>query len=341
LFAATSIVALGLGCHSGDTPAPATTADRLTGQVSMDGSSSISPLAAAMAESFQRAHPEVNVRLVTSGTSGGFTKLCAGEVDLAGASRPINAQEIDHCRANRIEVVELPVAFDSLSVVVNAKNTFARCLTVEELKRIWEPAAQGRITTWRQVRASFPDQALTLFGPGAESGTFDYFTLAIVGRERSSRDDYRKIDDGMVLAREIAADANALGYFAFASYASHKDALAPVAIDNGSGCILPSAETVADTSYQPLSRPLFVYISTRAAARPECRAFARSFLAPERAGDVRALGYQPLSTAALLTIGRRLDRTVTGSIFGGRGSVVGVTPDVFQDEDRIKNALVR
>jgi phosphate transport system substrate-binding protein len=311
------------------------------GQVSMDGSSSVLPLAAMMAESFQRDYPEVHVRLVTSGTTGGFTKLCAGEIDVAGASRPINVHEIDQCRANRIEFVELPVAFDSLSVVVNAQNSFARCLTVEELKKIWEPAAQGTITKWSHVRASFPDQALTLYGPGAESGTFDYFTLAIVGRERSSRDDYRKNDDGTVLAREIAADANALGYFAFASYASSKDALALVAIDSGQGCILPSTETVADNSYQPLSRPLFVYISTRAAARAEARAFAHSFLAPERAGDVRAIGYEPLSTAALLTIGRRLDRTVTGSIFGGRGSVVGVTPDLFQDEDRIKSALVR
>ncbi len=307
----------------------------------MEGSSSMVPLAAMMAASFERVYPEVQVRLVTSGTGGGFTRLCAGEIDLTGASRPINDSEIDRCRANGVEFVELPVAFDSLSVVVNAKNSFARCLTVTELKKMWEPPAQGTITKWSQVRASFPDQPLALFGPGAGSGTFDYFTLAIVGREGSSRDDYRKSDDGTALAREIGADANAVGYVAFATYASSKDALAPVAIDSGRGCITPSAVTVADNTYQPLSRPLFVYVHTRAAARPEARAFARSFLAPERADEVRAIGYEPLSVAALLTIGRRLDRTTTGSIFGGRGSIVGVTPDVFQDEDRIKNALVR
>jgi phosphate transport system substrate-binding protein len=313
----------------------------LNGRVTVDGSSTVLPVSRAMADTFQKTNAGVQVAVAESGTGGGFQKLCAGQVDLIGASRPINGAESGQCEANRVRFIELPVAFDSLTVVVNPKNTFVDCLTVAELKTIWEPKAEGTVTRWNQVRSSFPAQPLTLFGPGKASGTFDYFTLAIVGTQSSSRNDATTSEDDTELVNGIAADPNALGYFGFAYYVANRDKLKLVAIDGGQGCVVPSADTVTSASYQPLSRPLFVYATTTAVARPEVKAFARSYVNPENAARVRDLGYVPLPTATLLSIGRRLDAGTTGSIFGGKGSVLGVTAEAFQDEDRIKNALVR
>jgi phosphate transport system substrate-binding protein len=283
----------------------------------------------------------VQVSAQSSGTGGGFRKFCAGEIDFTGASRPINAAESQACQANHIEFIELPIAFDSLSVVVSAKNTFVGCLKVDELRRVWEPAAEGKLTRWNQIRSDFPDQPLALFGPGKDSGTFDYFTLAVVGVESSSRSDYTKSEDDTVLVNGVAADPNALGYFGYAYYLANRDKLKVVAVDNGEGCVVPGPQTVADNSYQPLSRPMFVYVSRSAAARPEARAFARFCVDPDNAHFVRDVGYVPLPAVTLLAAARRLDKGVTGSIFGGRGSVLGVTVDTFQDEDRIQNALVQ
>ena len=324
-----------------DAGGTATPPGPLTGRVSVDGSSTVLPVSRSMAAAFQSANPGVQVAVAESGTGGGFQKLCAGGVDMIGASRPINAAETRQCEANRVEFVELPVAFDSLSVVVNHGNTFAGCLTVAELKTMWEPKAEGTVKRWNQVRSSFPDQPLTLFGPGKASGTFDYFTLAVVGTQSSSRNDATTSEDDTDLVNGIAADPNALGYFGYAYYLANKDKLKLVAIDNGKGCVVPSADTVADLSYQPLSRPLFVYAATSALARPEVNAFARSYVNPDHAGRVHDVGYVPLPAATLLSVGSRLDTRMAGSIFGGRGSVLGVTADMFQNEDRIKSALVR
>jgi phosphate transport system substrate-binding protein len=307
----------------------------------VDGSSTVLPVSKLVADAFQKEHPGVRVSVQASGTGGGFKKFCAGEIDMTGASRPINAAEMEQCRASHIEFVELPVAFDSLSVVVNARNSFVECLTVGELKKMWEPGAQGKVTRWNQIRSSFPDQPLTLFGPGTESGTFDYFTLAIVGTQSSSRGDYTKSEDDTVLVNGIAGDANALGYFGYAYYAANRDKLKLVSIDGGSGCVMPSMQTVAENRYQPLSRPIFLYVSKTAAARPEAKALARFYVAPESARYALEVGDVPLPTVTLLSVSRRLDRGVTGSVFGGRGSVLGVTADTFQDEDRIQSALVR
>ena len=235
----------------------------------------------------------------------------------------------------------MPIAFGSLSVVVNARNTFVGCLKVDELKRVWDPAAEGKLTRWNQIRSDFPNQPLALFGPGKDSGTFDYFSLAVVGEESSSRGDYTKSEDDTVLVNGVAADPNALGYFGYAYYLANRDKLKVVAIDNGHGCVVPSPQTVADNSYEPLSRPMFVYISKSAAARPEAKAFARFCVDPDNASYVREDGYVPLPTVTLLAAARRLDKGMTGSIFGGRGSVLGVTAETFQDEDRIQNALVQ
>ena len=218
----------------------------------------------------------------------------------------------------------MPVAYDSLSVVVNPKNTSVDCLSVQELKKIWEPAAQGKITNWSQVRASFPSQPLTLFGPSKDDGTFDYFTLAVNGAETSSRTDYTASVDYAALAKGVESEPNALAYFGYAYYQANKEKLKVVAIDNGHGCVGPSADTVANNTYQPLSRPLFLYINVAAASRPEVKAFAQSFLAPDSTQRVTKVGYVPLPTAALKEQNARLDKGTVGTAMGGHGSVVGV-----------------
>ena len=206
---------------------------------------------------------------------------------------------------------------------------------------MWAPAAPGQVNRWNQIRSSFPDQPLTLFGPGTASGTFDYFTLAVVGTQSSSRMDYTKSEDDAVLVKGVADDPNALGYFGYAYYLANKDKLKLVSIDSGRGCVVPSADTVADGTYQPLSRPIFIYVNRKAAARPEVNAFTRFYIAPESARYVHDVGYVPLPPVTLLSVAKRLDKSTTGSIFGGRGSVLGVTAETFQDEDKIKSALVR
>jgi phosphate transport system substrate-binding protein len=345
-----AIAALGLSasaCGSGQ-PAPAAsasgTATTLSGAVTIDGSSTVLPLSKAMAAAFQQANGSVQVTPAASGTTAGFKRFCGGEIDIASASRPINAEEERACGGRKIEYIELPVAFDSLSVVVNSRNSFVTCLTVGELKRIWEPAAEGRVKTWRDVRASFPAEPLNLYGPTAEHGTFDYFTFAIVGTERSSRRDYTQRPNPATLAGDVANDVQALGYCGFDYYQARNQAnggLKVVAIDNGQGCVLPGPETVADYRYQPLSRPMFLYVSRAAAARPEVKAFARFYVDPDNAHFAREVGAVPLPTVTLLFAGRRLEKETTGSIFQGRGSVVGVTAEQFQDEEKVKNALVR
>jgi phosphate transport system substrate-binding protein len=226
-------------------------------------------------------------------------------------------------------------------VVANPANAFATCLTVGELKKIWEPSAERKVTSWRQIRSSFPDRPLALLGPGTASGTFDYFTLAVVGTQSSSRKDYTQSEDDTVLVDGVAASPNALAYFGYAYFAANRDELKLVSVDGGKGCVAPSAEAVANETYQPLSRPLFIYASRKAMLRPEAKAFAEFHVAPENARHVEGVGYVALPPATLLSVARRLDQNVTGSIFGGQGSVLGVTAETFQDDDKLKSALVR
>ena len=315
--------------------------EKPSGTVMIDGSSTVLPVSQAMADAFHKATPDVQFAINASGTGGGFRKFCAGQVDIAGASRPIKSAESEQCKANHVEYIEVPFAFDSLSVVVNAKNTFVDCLTVKELKAMWEPAAEGRVKEWQQIRASFPAHPLALFGPGKDSGTFDYFTLAIVGTQSSSRSDVTTSEDDMVIERGVATDPNALGYFGYAYYQANRDKVKLVGVDNGHGCIMPSAQTVADATYQPLSRPLFIYINAAAVARPEVKAFARFYLAPESTQYVTRVGYVPLPSAALKVQVSRFDKGVTGSVFGGIGSVIGVKLESFEDEEKVKAQLVQ
>ena len=316
----------------------------LAGTITVDGSTTLYPLSKAMAEAFRKSHAEVQFSIDFSGTGGGFKKFCAGKLDIAGASRPINSAESEQCKAQHIEYIEVPVAFDSLAVVVNAQNGFADCLTVKELKAVWEPAAEGKMSQWSQIRGSFPSQPLVLFGPGKDSGTFDYFTLAIVGTQSSSRSDYTKSEDDMVIERGVAGNPNALGYLGYAYYQAYKDQLRVVAVDNGRGCVLPSAAAVSDGTYQPLSRPLFTYINVTAAARPEVKAFALFYVAPGSVQYTNTVGYVPLPTATLAAQASRIEKKTTGSVLGEKGSVTGITFNWFDDDkerDRVRNELVQ
>jgi phosphate transport system substrate-binding protein len=302
------------------------------GKITIDGSSTVLPLSMAMGEAFQKANPAIQLVVESSGTTGGFRKMCAGKITIANASRAINAAEAALCKEEGMEYIELPVAFDSLSVVVSAKNSFVHCLTTAELKTIWEPGAEGKIRLWSQVRPTFPAEPLKLFGPGKDSGTFDYFTLAIMGAERKSRNDYTSSEDDTVLEEGVAADANALGYFGYAYYLANKDKLKLVAIDSGKGCVVPSPQTVADATYQPLARPLFIYVNSAVAAQPEVRAFTRFFLASENAKYVSRVGYVPLPSATLQAQLSRYENRMKGSALGNRGSITGVKLESFEPE---------
>lgn len=285
LTATTMLLILAVACgRSAGTGASGS----LTGTINADGSSTVFPVTQAIAEEWQAEAPNVNVSVGTSGTGGGFEKFCAGETDISDASRPIKEEEAAICQENGVEYVELTVAIDGLSVLVNPENDFVSCLTVDELKKVWEP--NSSVKNWKDIRAGFPDRPLTLYGPGTDSGTFDYFTDAIVGEEGASRSDYTASEDDNVLVRGIAGDENALGYFGFAYYEQNQDKLKVVEVDGGEGCIEPRRSTIESGEYAPLSRPLFIYVSKESAAREELAAFVTFYL--ETVNDILAdVGY--------------------------------------------------
>jgi phosphate transport system substrate-binding protein len=325
--------ALAIACGDGDegnggagTPGP-----QLSGSIAIDGSSTVFPITEAVAEEFGKVQRNVRVTVGISGTGGGFQKFCNGETLISDASRPIKQSEIDACAAKGIQFIELPVAFDALSVVVNPQNTWATCMTVEELKKLWEPAAQGVITRWNQIRPDWPDQPIKLYGPGTDSGTFDYFTEAVVGKEKASRGDYTASEDDNVLVQGISSDEGALGYFGFAYYAENKDKLKLVPVDdgkaeNGAGAVAPSQDTVRDGTYQPLSRPLFIYVSKKSLERPEVAAFVR-FYTTQGAALSAEVGYIPLPEKAYAMAQERTERKTTGSMFEGKGMQPGMKID--------------
>ena len=257
--------------------------DALSGSIQIDGSSTVYPVTEAVAEEFRTEAPEVKVTVGVSGSGGGFKKFTRGDIDLANASRQISEEEKNMAQENGISFVELPVAYDGLTVVVHPENDWVSDITLEELKKIWEPGAQGKVTRWNQVRPEWPDQEIHLYGPGVESGTYDYFTEAVVGESGASRGDYTASEDDNVLVQGVSGDKNALGFFGYAYYDENKDKLKAVPVDdqdesNGQGAILPSLETVKDGSYAPLSRPLYIYVNSRAANRPEVVEFVNFYL---------------------------------------------------------------
>lgn len=301
----------------------ASTSPELKGEIKIDGSSTVYPISEAVGEEFQKAYPNVKVVVGISGTGGGFKKFCAGETDLSDASRPIKTSEMETCQKNGIEFIELPVAYDALSVVVNPKNDWVACIKVEELRKMWEPDAQGKITRWNQANPQWPDAPLNLYGPGTDSGTFDYFTEAIMGKEDASRGDYTASEDDNVLVQGVANDPYALGYFGLAYYFENQDKLKALAIDNGKGCVPPSEQTVRDGTYQPLSRPLFIYVNRKAADRPEVEAFVRFYLTQGPA-LVKQVGYIPLPDTVYQLALQRFEARKVGTVFKG-GSQVGVS----------------
>jgi phosphate transport system substrate-binding protein len=263
-----------------------------SGAVQIDGSSTVFPVAEAVAEEFQAANPGVRVTVGVSGTGGGFQRFCSGETDISNASRPITEGEIEACRQAGIEFTELSVAWDGLSVIANPQNDFVECLTVEELSRIWGPGSE--VSTWQDVRPEWPAEEIRLYGPGTDSGTFDYFTETVNGEGGASRPDFQASEDDNILVQGVSGDRYALGYFGYAYYAENADRLKLIAVDGGSGCVSPSDETIEDGTYAPLSRPLFVYVSHASLARPEVRAYAE-FMLEEAESLVPATGYHALS----------------------------------------------
>lgn len=293
--------------------------------IKIDGSSTVFPIAEAVAEEFQlseRGAARVTVGL--SGSGGGFKKLCRGDTDVANASRPILREEMEACRASGIQFLELPVAFDAITVVVNPKNDWVKSISIEDLKKIWEPAAQGVILRWNQVRPEWPDAPLMLFGPGADSGTFDYFTEAIVGKAKASRGDYSASEDDNVLVQGVEHNKNALGYFGFAHYISHHDRMRAVPIEQPEGPpVAPSIETVMDGTYQPLARPLFIYPSAAATKRPEVQRFLEFYLT-EGSALAAEVGFVPLPAHASAAALEHFRNRRVGTVFGGVPEV-GVT----------------
>jgi len=239
----------------------------VAGEVVSDGSSTVQPLTAAAGELFSEENGDVNVSVATSGTGGGFEKFCAGETDLSNASRPIKDEEKAVCDEKGIKYTELRVATDALTVVVSKENDFVKCLTTDELKKMWEPAAEDKVTTWKQVNSEFPDEKIELYGPGTDSGTFDYFTDEINGEEGASRSDYNASEDDNVLVKGVGGSPNALGYFGYTYYEENADSLKIVEVDSGDGCVAPSAKTAQEGTYSPLSRPLFVYVNNDSYAK--------------------------------------------------------------------------
>jgi phosphate transport system substrate-binding protein len=295
--------------------------------IRVDGSSTVFPISEAMAEEFEAATGS-RVTVGISGTGGGFQKFCRSETDISDASRPIRAAEIEACKAGGVDYIELPVAYDGLAVVVNPKNTWANAITVEELKKLWQPEAQGKITRWNQIRSSWPDREIHLFGAGVDSGTFDYFTEAINGKEKASRGDFTSSEDDNVLVQGIASDEVALGFMPLAYVEQNKGALKLVPVDdgkpeNGNGPITPSAQTVRDGTYQPLSRPLFIYVARKAADRAEVVKFVETFFtSPEL---IREVGYVELTPQLYDLAKKHFTERKLGSAFATGGSQVGMT----------------
>lgn len=313
---------------------PALAKDKI---VEIDGSSTLYPVTEAVAEEFQKAKKgAIKVTVGISGTGGGFKKFCRGEIDITNTSRPILKKEIDACKEKGIEYIELPVAYDGLSVVVNPKNTWVTSLAIADLKKMWEPASHGKIKTWDQVRAGWPNAPLKLFGPGADSGTFDYFTEAVVGKAKSSRGDFTASEDDNVLVQGVSRDKNALGYLGLAYYEENKDKLKLVPIDGGKGPVAASEKTVMDGTYSPLSRPLFIYVNKESAVKkPEVKEFVDFYIknAPVLTKQAK---YIPLPKTAYQLSQERFSKLKTGSMFGGEEKIGLKIEDLMKSEQKAK-----
>ena len=315
-----ALVASLSACGGGDTPTatgdPAATegGEEISGAVQIDGSSTVYPISEAVAEEFQAAYPDTQVAVGVSGSGGGFEKFCAGQTDISNASRAIKDEEIAACEEAGIEFIELPIAYDGITLVTNSENDFATCLTVDQLNTIWSPDAEGSVDNWSQVDPSFPDQALSLYGPGTDSGTFDYFTEEVNGEEGASRGDYTASEDDNVIVTGVESSSGSIGYFGYAYYEENQGDLKALEIENEEGtCVAPSADTIADGSYNPLSRPLFVYVKKEAYdTKPQVKAFVDFQLAEENSELVREVGYIALPEADMTETRTKVEEGITG-----------------------------
>jgi phosphate transport system substrate-binding protein len=325
------------GCARDSGPGEAGERGGVSGSIQIDGSSTVYPVTEAVAEEFQnKMQGAVRITVGIKGTGGGFKRFTRGETDISNASRPILAEEMEQARANGIQYIELPVCFDAITVVVNPANDWVDSVTVEELKRMWEPAAQGKITRWNQIRPEWPDAELALFGPGADSGTFDYFTEAVVGQAKSSRGDFTASEDDNVLVQGVSGNKYSLGYFGYAYYPPNEDKLKAVAVDwekDEAGPVLPSMETVLEGTYNPLSRPLFIYVNKKSAERAAVQQFVEYYLTegPELAAEVK---YVPLPPQAYEMGLERFRKRQTGSGFGGKPEVGLPVEDILRREPK-------
>ena len=324
-FGVAALVAGALGAASATAQADAL--------IKVDGSSTVFPITEAVAEDFQKANKGLKVTVGISGTGGGFKKFCRGEIDISDASRPILKQEMEICKQAGIQYIELPVAYDALTVVVNKNNSWLKSITVAELKKMWEPAAQGKVLKWNEINPKWPDAKLALFGAGSDSGTFDYFTEAVNGKAKSSRGDYTASEDDNVLVQGVARDKNAIGYFGLSYYIENQDKLKAVAIieKDGKPAVLPGLETVMNGSYQPLSRPIFIYVNAKSAAKPEVKSFVEFYLkeAPKLVKEVK---YVPLPDKAYTLAANNFKNGKVGTVFGGEAEVGVKIDDLLKRE---------
>jgi phosphate transport system substrate-binding protein len=320
----TATTAAGTGA-TGATGGTDGSSEDLSGRVVIDGSSTVFPVTEAVAEEFNSVQPDVQVPVGVSGTGGGFEKFCRGETDISDASRPIDledSEEVPACEAAGIEFIEIPVAYDGLSVVVNPANDWVSCITVEELNLIWRPDSEGVITRWNQVNPEWPDEPLNLYGAGTDSGTYDYFVEVIA--DGDSRPDFTPSEDDNVLVQGVAGDPNAMGFFGLAYLEENRGRIVGLEVDNGEGCVEANAETVEAGEYAPLSRPIFIYVNAEAAERPEVQAFVDFYL--ENAGELSsAVGYVQFPEEFYEAITERWEARTTGTIFSdASGSVAEI-----------------
>ena len=296
----------------------------------IDDSSTVFPITEAMVEDWGKSIGG-SARLVIgiSGTGGGFKKFCNGETDINNASRPIQPSEVEECAEAGVEFIELPVAIDGLTVAVHLENDFAKCLTIDELHIMWRPEAEGKIDRWNQVRPGWPDVRLRLYGPGVDSGTFDYFTETVNGEAQASRGDFTSSERDNVLVQGIAGDRSSLGYFGYSFFVENKDKLKMVAIDGGGGCVYPTGETINSGAYSPLARPLFIYISKEAWNQQIVKDFIRYYVSYDRAGLLLELGFVSFPKEVHELVLDRFERGLTGSIFGGRSPRQGTVEEIL------------
>ena len=318
------------GSFPTSTTAQAKVAD-LSGDINVDGSSTVFPITEAMAEEFgYSTGGNVRITVGVSGTGGGFKKFCTGETHISDASRPIKQSEVDLCAENGVQFIELPVAIDGLSVIVNPANDFVECMTVEELHTVWAPEAEGVVTKWSQVRAGWPDEEIRLYAPGVDSGTFDYFTETVNGESQASRGDFLPSEDDNVLVTGISGDKGALGYFGYAYYVENADRLKLLDIDGGEGCITPTDETINNGRYSPLSRPLFIYVTAEALNQPHVKAFVEYYLDEASRQLISETGYIPFPDSIYELVLNKFLNGNTGPAFGGDDRKHGTVEEVLR-----------